>query len=337
MPCQFALCERAGREEGSEPRMEELRRLCLRISPAQAGATVEKILRNELHVSAACIRRAKRLPEGITLDGERVFTNASVRAGSCLSIQIASLPTHIPPMEAPLDILFEDEDLLIVNKAAQLMVHPRGDAQLPTLANHLCHYYQTKGSSAQIHLVNRLDRGTSGLMAVAKHPHAHARLMAQLHEGSFLREYYALCDGIPNPAAGVLDAPIGRADGSPILREVRPDGAAARTHYRTLSSGFGRSLLALRLETGRTHQIRVHLAHIGCPVTGDFLYGSEQPALPQRFALHCGRLRFSHPISGEEMEHSAPLPPEIAALLAPPEEQALAGQPLYPLEQGEIL
>ena len=142
------------------------------------------------------------------------------------------------------------------------------------------------------------------------------RLKLQLHTPAFRRVYLAVCDGAPSPAAGVIDAPIGRAPGSLVERRVDPAGQRAVTAYRTLKAADGRALVELELDTGRTHQIRVHMAHLGCPLTGDFLYGREDKALISRPALHSARLSLRHPVTGAAMEWTSPLPPDMAALLA---------------------
>ena len=166
------------------------------------------------------------------------------------------------------------------------------------------------------HPVHRLDKGTSGLLVAAKHPHAQEKLKNQLHTGDFRRVYLAVCDGIPPEPAGMIDAPIGPAEGSLTAREVRPDGKPARTHYKVVRTWGSRALVELELETGRTHQIRVHMAHIGCPLTGDFLYGAEDKALIGRPALHSARLELTHPVTGERLAFSVPLPADMAALIS---------------------
>ena len=161
--------------------------------------------------------------------------------------------------------------------------------------------------------LNRLDRGTSGLMAAAMNAHATQRLQRQLHTDAFLREYLAVVEGAPPREAGICDAPIGHGEG--VRRVVTPTGKPCRTHYRILEQSQGRSLLWLRLDTGRTHQIRVHMAHLGHPVAGDFLYGHEDPRLPGRFALHATRIRLTHPVTGRVVERTSPLPEALARLL----------------------
>ncbi len=168
---------------------------------------------------------------------------------------------------------------------------------------------------ADFHPVHRLDKGTSGLLVVAKHAHAQDQLRCQLHTDQFRRTYLAVCEGVPDPPAGVVDAPLGRVPESLIQQEVRPDGLPARTHYETLASVQGRALLRLVLETGRTHQIRVHMAYIGHPLTGDFLYGTEAPEVIPRPALHSAELSFRHPVTKEQMTFSQPMPEDMRRLL----------------------
>lgn len=294
-----------------------MRRLTLSISEPLAGRQVRTLLRRELGLSAAGVRRAKDQPDGILLDGQPVFTNVFVQPGQVLSVAVGDVmgSDQIAPVPGPLALCYEDEDLLIVNKPGDLAVHPSLGHHGDTLANFLMAHYEAQHLTAAFHPVNRLDRGTSGLMAVAKHAHAHELLQRQLQTGQFSRTYLAVCEGVPVPRRGCVDAPIGRQPDSILKREVRPDGAAARTHYEVVRTGPGRSLVRLALETGRTHQIRVHMAYLGCPLARDFLYGQELPELRQRFALHSASIRLFQPITGEEIALTSPLPAELNALL----------------------
>ena len=194
-------------------------------------------------------------------------------------------------------------------------VHPGPGHFDDTICNFLLYYYDSAEIEADAHPVHRLDRGTSGLLAVAKHAHAQEVLKNQLHTAAFRREYLAVCRGAPSPAAGVVDAPLGPKPGSLVEQMVRPDGKPARTRYETLAVYGGRALLRLELDTGRTHQIRVHLAHLGHPLLGDFLYGTEDPDLIPRPALHSWRLALRHPITGKELLFTAPVPADMAGLL----------------------
>ncbi|MCI8415401.1 MAG: RluA family pseudouridine synthase [Ruminiclostridium sp.] len=294
-----------------------MRTLTLTITPAHAGKDINTLLRRELHLSAADVRRAKALPQGILLDGTPVFTTARVQLEQTLSVVVGDQEGSdtIEPVPGPLDIRYEDEDLLIVDKAGGVPVHPSQGHHGDTLANFILHHYQTQGLTAGFHPVNRLDRGTSGLMAVAKHAYAHQRLQTQLQTGELRRRYLAICQGTPPQEEGWVDQPIRRLPGSVLMRQVHPQGAPARTHYRLLRRGGGRSLVELVLDTGRTHQIRVHMAFLGCPLAGDFLYGEELPELPERFALHSAALRLLQPVNGEEITLTSPLPPALEALL----------------------
>lgn len=303
--------------DGQKETHDRARRLALTVSPDQAGRTVDSLLRRELGLSGTVIRRVKWLEDGLLLDGERVFTSRRVLLGETLSVQLEDVPGRSGIVAAPgaVDIVYEDGDLLVVNKAPGVPVHPGPGHWDDTLGNHLLDYYRRTGVRADFHPVHRLDKGTSGLMVVAKHPHAQEKMKAQLHSGAFHRVYLAVCCGVPQPRAGTVDAPIGRAEGSLLRREVRPDGAAARTTYEVLSVWGELALVRLVLDTGRTHQIRVHMAHLGCPLAGDFLYGTEDKALIGRAALHSAELALTQPITGEKLHFEAPLPEDIGRLL----------------------
>ena len=293
------------------------RRLVLTITPAQTGEKIDTLLRKELHLSGTAIRRVKWVENGILLDGSRAITGQRVTAGQVLSILVSDPDPKCDMIPTPgsLDIVYEDADLLVVNKAPGLSVHPGPGHFDDTLCNHIAWYYRQTGLSSDIHLVHRLDRGTSGLMVVAKHSHAQERLKLQLHTPAFRRIYLAVCDGVPQPSEGLVDAPIGPVPGSLIARQVDQAGQWARTRYQVLQTANGRSLVELELDSGRTHQIRVHMAHLGCPLTGDFLYGTEDQSLITRPALHSSQLFLNHPVTGESLHWQLPLPADMAALL----------------------
>ena len=293
------------------------RRLELLITQAQDGQEVNTLLRRVLGLSGTVLRRVKWLDDGITLDGARVNVRARVREGQTLSVRLTDPAPRsgVVPASGPLDLVYEDQDLIVLNKAPGVLVHPSHGHFDDTIGNFLMDYYKKSGDESDFHPVHRLDKGTSGLLAVAKHPHAQERLKRQLHTGDFRRTYLAVCDGAPPAPSGTVDAPIGRAGDAPSRREVRPDGQPARTHYRILRPLGPRTLLELTLDTGRTHQIRVHMAHMGCPLTGDFLYGTENRALIARPALHSAELELAHPVTGERLRFAAPLPADMAALI----------------------
>ena len=295
----------------------KVRYLTLHITQELAGAQVNTLLRRALGLSGTALRRVKWLADGITLDGARVNVRYRVAAGQVLSVRLSD-PEGTPqpvPAPGPLDILYEDADMVVVNKAAGVLVHPSHGHYADTVGNFLMWHYRENREASGFHPVHRLDKGTTGLLAAAKHPYGQEKLKRQLHTGAFRRVYLAVCDGVPRPPEGVIDAPIGRVPGSLMARRVDPEGQSARTHYRVIRAAGGRALVELELDTGRTHQIRVHLAHMGCPLTGDFLYGREAPGAIGRPALHSARLSLTHPVTGERLDFSCPLPEDMKTLL----------------------
>ena len=293
------------------------RRLTHTVTPAQEGMRVDAVLKESLHLTGSVIRRIKWLDDGILLDGAKTLVNVPVRAGQVLDVVVddPGRAPNILPAPGPLDVVFEDEHLLVVNKQAGVLVHPVVPEQTDTLGNFiLWHYQQTGQSGTLFHPVHRLDRGTTGLMVAAKHPSAQTTLKEQLHTPDFRRVYLALTVGAPQPPAGTVDAPIQKDPDSAIAHRVHPEGLRAVTHYETVSHHGPYALVRLVLDTGRTHQIRVHMAHIGHPLVGDFLYGAEDKALIDRPALHSHQLSFLHPVTGERMTFSLPLPRDMARL-----------------------
>ena len=297
---------------------EKIRRLELNITPELAGIKVDTLLKRHMALSGTVVRRIKWLPDGILVDGQRVNTRFQPAEGQILSVRLSDPERRsgIVPNPGPLDIVYEDGDILVLNKAPGVPVHPGPGHYDDTLGNYIIAHYDETGVEADFHPVHRLDRGTSGLMALAKHPHAQEVMKNQLHTGDFQRTYLAVCEGVPEPPFGTVDAPLGPKPGSLVEQMVREDGKSARTHYEVLSVHGNRALLKLRLETGRTHQIRVHMAHLGHPLTGDFLYGTEDPETIPRPALHSAELTLKHPISGQVLTFSAPLPGDMEKLVS---------------------
>ena len=283
------------------------------ITAAEEGRLLRRIALSTLKMSQTQFKRAK-FQGALLLDGKPVHANERVRAGQFLAVRLPkeSRP-RIEPYPLPLSVPYSDEGLFVIDKPAPLPSVPSRQGGF-TLENAL---YSHLGCPADFvyHPVNRLDKGTSGLMVAALTPHVQQRLQAALHTEDFLREYLAVCEGAPRSQEGVIRQPIAKAAGASIRRRVTEQGKPAVTHYRVLEQARGRSLLSLLLETGRTHQIRVHLAWLGCPVVGDFLYGREDEALPGRFALHSHRLTFISPVTGEQVRAESPLPKELVSLI----------------------
>lgn len=292
----------------------------LRVNEEQSGRTVKELLKRQLGLSTTRINRLKRTESGLTVNCRRVYTNAVLREGDELRVDLdaAERATDIRPEPMALDIVYEDEHLLVVNKSAPLACIPSslapGEATLA--AGLLCHL----GEGAALHLVNRLDRGTTGLLAAAKNAYIHDRLRRQLHTGDFLRTYLAVCVGAPQPEAGRIDLPIGRAPGSAIARQTGPGGKPAVTDYRVLTRSGAYALVELTPRTGRTHQLRVHMKAAGCPLAGDWLYGAEDRSVIARPALHAWSLALRHPVTGERLAFTARLPEDMRKLLGATEQ-----------------
>lgn len=287
--------------------------------PEQDGASVRHILRAVLHFSAHAVSRLTRAENGILVNGKHARTVDILRTGDILTAETGDhrLPkTAVTPGGWPLPVVWEDGHLLVVNKPAGMTAHASNFLPgTPTVAGALA---WTRGTDFLFHPVNRLDKGTTGLMVVAKSGYVHNLLRRSLHTTRFYREYRGICVGCPSPERGVIDAPIGRDETSAVARMIRPDGAAAVSRYEVLKRQGGFSLVKLVPETGRTHQLRLHMASIGCPLAGDWLYGTEDPALIPRPALHAWALRLAHPITGELLELTAPLPEDMANILKAP-------------------
>ena len=291
-----------------------MRILSLPITPELSGQTVRHLLRQELGLSSSLLKSLKWRENAILLNGRPVTVRAVAHAGDVLTADVSDPPAENPviPVDYPLDVLWEDEDLLILNKPAGITVHSAAlTEETVTVAGAVAHYL----GCDTFHPVNRLDRGVTGVMAVAKNGYMHQRCMAILHTDDFRREYRGICDGVPQPTRGTIDLPISRQPGSLLKRSIDPEGLPSRTEYEVLSVSHGRALLRLRPITGRTHQLRLHMAAMGHPLTGDWLYGTEDRALITRPALHSYHLRMLHPVTGAVIDATAPLPEDIQRLL----------------------
>ncbi|WP_400164782.1 RluA family pseudouridine synthase [Brevibacillus sp. TJ4] len=279
-----------------------------------AGQTVREVLQKRYGVSRRLLVRAK-FKGLITRNGEHVFVNERLRADDEIVVMVEQEETEaVPPEEMPLAIRYEDDDFMVIAKPAGLVVHPTGNHPGGTLANGVIAYWQKRGEQRKFRAVNRLDKDTSGLLIVAKNQWAHEQFSRMQQERSLHRIYRAIAEGNVEPDAGTIDAPIGLAEHSFITRQIRADGQPAVTHFRVLARGNGLSFVELRLETGRTHQIRVHMSSQGYPLAGDDLYGGQRTWIGRQ-ALHASRLSFAHPRSGTQMEWEEPLPEDMQQLL----------------------
>lgn len=286
-----------------------------RISELSAPVPVKNFLKRQGFSTRSQIY-LKNLPDSVLVNDTPVFLTHCIRNGDLLTIRLSEEVSskHIEPIRLPLDILYEDEDLLIVNKPAGMPIHPSQNNRDNSLANALARYYADQGEAFVFRCINRLDRDTSGLTIIAKHMVSAGMLSAMVAakgENGIRREYLAIVRGSVTPGEGTISAPLSRREGSIIERTVDFEkGERAVTHYRVLHEKDGHSLVSLELETGRTHQIRVHMKYLGFPLIGDYLYNPDMERM-HRQALHAHRLEFVHPVTGQPLAFTAPLPEDM--------------------------
>lgn len=279
------------------------------------GANITTVLKQHFKISTNLIKDLKKYKEGIQVNGEHKRVVDLAAKGDILKITIRdTVSENIVPTDIPLDIVYEDEDVLVINKLPNMPTHPSMGNYENSLANGVMYYYKSKGEERVFRAVNRLDKDTSGLMAVAKNSYIHARLGEEIQKKELKRKYMCIvCGDVERD--GTVDAPIRRADGSVINRIVAPDGQRAVTHYRVVKRYGEYTLLEMELETGRTHQIRVHMAYIGHPLVGDWLYGTEDHNIAKRQMLHSCYLCFTHPITGQIMEFKDEMAEDMRAFI----------------------
>ena len=300
----------------------KMRRLSCVVDLADEGRQVQALLRERFHMGRQGIRSAKFRENGITLNGKHALTIDRVRAGQVLSIAVGDTKEALENSRTiatpgTLDIVFEDEDLIVLNKPAGISTHPGPKHPADTLGNVLVYYFERTHQQCLLHPVQRLDWGTSGLIVFAKNAHAQDFLQKRLHTDGFRREYVAFCQGSFNVSEGTVTAPIGCVNHVWQVVDDSCGGKPACTHYRveaqSNAGAFSVSRVWLQLETGRTHQIRIHLSHLGHPLLGDAAYGGCTQRI-ERPALHSSFLQIEHPVSGECMAFTAPLPSDMAVL-----------------------
>ena len=288
--------------------------------------TIQSFLQ-EMGYSSQVIKELKKMPESILIDGRWEYVKHTLASGETLTVRIqeTDISEKIPPVPMNLDIVYEDEDIMVVNKPADMPIHPSLNNYYNSLANGLAWYYEQQNKPFIFRCVNRLDRDTSGLTIIAKHMLSAGILSSMVAKREIHREYLAIVRGRITPESGTIDAPICRVGDSIIERHVDFEkGERAITHYKLAEYKNGHSLLSIHLETGRTHQIRVHMKYIGFPLIGDSLYNpayanlqnatpgtAHAPADIAHQALHSHKLQFVHPITGQAMEFVAPLPEDM--------------------------
>jgi 23S rRNA pseudouridine1911/1915/1917 synthase len=285
------------------------------ISEEETGTDIKTFL-NRHRISKRMLTDIKFAGGRITVNGNEVTVRYSLKTGDHLNVVFPPEPksASLKPEHVELEIVYEDKDILVVNKPPYMSTIPSREHPVGSLANGILGYYKRKQIDSAIHIVTRLDRDTSGLVLIAKHRHIHHLMSIQQKKREIKRSYEAFAHGLFPAAEGTVNQPIGRKETSIIEREVREDGKPAVTHFRLVHQYDGFAHLRLVLETGRTHQIRVHMSYAGHPLLGDSLYGGICE-LMKRQALHCYSLSFLHPITAEQLEFKVQLPEDMSLLL----------------------
>ncbi len=292
------------------------RTIIYHISEESHGLRVEQFLRRRGY-SSQNLAEIKRMPKSVLVNGEHCYMRDTLSSGDTLIIHIqeTECSEKIPPAKIPLDIVYEDEDIIVINKPAGMPIHPSMNNYTNSMANGLAWYYKEQDKPFIFRCCNRLDRDTSGLTVVAKHLVSGNILSTMIRRREIHREYLAISRGEVTPRFGTITAPLARKPGTIIERTVDFEhGEKAITHYQVAEVKNGHSLVSLRLETGRTHQIRIHMKYLGYPLIGDYLYNPDMEFIGRQ-ALHSHKLSFSHPITGEAMEFTAPLPEDMKWVL----------------------
>lgn len=272
------------------------------------GKKAIAFLRKYCNLSARMITQLKRKKDGILMNGKILRTVDFTQAGNRVEINLPDEESEIVPVEGNLDIVFEDEHILIVNKPYSMPVHPVKQHQTNTLANIVTYYMKSRGENYVFRAVNRLDKDTSGLVLIAKN-----KFCANALKNKVSKNYFALCHG-KLECGGTISAPIGLKEDSKIVRNVLDSGTVAITHYEVICSDDNIAFLKLWLETGKTHQIRCHMSSIGHPLLGDDLYGGSLELI-SRQTLHCGEMTFVHPVNRKEISVSCKLPEDMQKIL----------------------
>lgn len=288
------------------------KKVTITVDETLAGQRIDSILKTHMGFSGALIIGLKKTSDGIMLNGERANANVKTQKGDILSVTIHSeKSSDIMPVKMPLDILYEDDDIIVVNKPHSMPTHPTRRHLDDTLANGIMYYF--KNRNFIFHAITRLDRDTSGIVLIAKNPLVAQILSEEMKNKKIYKEYVAVVNGVPKNPSGRICAPIRRKENGGILREVASCGKEAVTEYEVEKSFVGVSLVRLKPITGRTHQLRVHMSHIGNPIYGDYMYDAPQKG--ERTRLHCEKITFKHPFREDEITVKAPIPYDIKTLI----------------------
>lgn len=289
-------------------------RLDYQVEEKDLGLTLLEVLCQSMGVSSRMVRKAKD-GKSIMLNERVVSVNAKVRRNDIVSLLLEEEPNIFEPQPIPLEVVFENEDLLVVNKQPYIVVHPTKGHPDGTIGNAIAWHFKQSGFDSKIRFINRLDRDTSGLLLVAKNGYAQQVVSNQMIADEVEKGYMALVHGQMQADSGTINLPIGRPDPEDVRRAVMADGQESITHYEVIERFKDASLIKIRLETGRTHQIRVHFSHLGHPLIGDELYGSPS-TLIKRQALHSYSVKLRLPRTGEAIALESDLPEDFKTLIA---------------------
>lgn len=278
------------------------------VPPEYDNETMQNFLRRQCGLSWRMVVKLKRVENGMTADGTPMRSIDRLRSGQTVIIRMPEDDVRIEGADIPLDVVYEDADILVINKPPYCAVHPSAGKPEPTLANAVVAYFEKQGVPLSFRPINRLDRNTSGLLIAAKNPHI-AYVLAQKPQKVYLAIVLGALTG-----EGTVDQPIRVREGSCITREVGEGGKPSVTHWKSLGTDGTVSLIRLELETGRTHQIRVHMAWLGHPLAGDTMYGEDETVMP-RHGLHCACTAMTHPVSGEKLCFTCPVPADMRCVL----------------------
>jgi len=293
--------------------MQKETAIVYQVEERESGRTLKQVLKGSLGISSRLLTKIKQ-GQMITINGQYAKYHEIVATGDLIHLSMEEPPNQFMPQNIPFQVVYEDVDLIIVNKQPGVVSHPTKSHPLGTMANGAAYYLSQRGIDCRIRFVNRLDMDTSGLLIIAKNPYAHHILSEQMQRNEVHKQYLTFVKGKLAVKSDIINAPIYRPTEDAIQRVVDPRGQESITQYQVLEEYPGASMLEVTLFTGRTHQIRVHLSHLGHPIIGDSLYGTEAPGLVSRQALQAFKLELKQPRYGHTIKVKAPLSEDLIRL-----------------------
>ncbi len=293
---------------------EETNVLIYKVEKEDEGKLLKDILYERMNLSGRLLRKTKK-NKNIFVNENNISLGSKPRKGDLVKIVMEEEENQFAPQDIPIDVIYEDLDILIINKQPGVVVHPTKGHFSNTIANGISNYLLKSNQSFKIRFINRLDMDTSGLLMIAKNPFAQQALSKQMEVNLVEKKYLAVVKGLIEENNGTIDLPVGLTDEDHIRRQVTSEGQDSITHFEVVKRYSKASLVRLTIETGRTHQIRVHMKHIGYPIIGDELYGYVNKELINRQALHAEFLQFNQPRTGEQKRVNAHIPEDMSRLI----------------------